>query len=166
MEEEDSTFRYKRPTDAHRTCHLLCGGQEEDLLSLKETLIALGAINVTSPAPPLFTHCFCSFDSPDAAAAAAELITSDPATYGKIITKYADATLEKPSINQPHSHVLAVESAEDCNIPGLSLILNFVTVEEEHALLAEVDDRPWECLARRKVQHYGRPFNYSVSFIN
>jgi hypothetical protein len=165
MAEEGSTFRYKRPTSDAQTCHLLLGGQEQELLSLKDTLMELGAINVTSPAAPLLTHCFCSFQSPAAAASAADVITTDPTRYGKIITKFADAVMQKPSSTQQHPqpHVLAVESAEECDIPGLSLVLNFVTVEEEEALLAEVDDRPWDSLARRKVQHYGRPFNYLVS---
>ncbi|KAL4540055.1 hypothetical protein Ndes2437B_g01611 [Nannochloris sp. 'desiccata'] len=160
MEDERSTFRYIRPTSDAQTCHLLLGGQEEELLRVKDTLIKLGAVNVTSPAPPLFTHCFCSFQTPADASNAAAII-SDPATYGKIIAKFADATMEKPRPHQqPQPHVLAVESAEECNIPGLSLLLDFVTVEEESALLAEVDTRPWNSLARRKVQHYGRPFNY------
>jgi len=166
MKVENSTFRYIRPTSDAQTCHLLLGGQEEELLRLKDTLIKLGAINVTLPAPPHFTHCFCSFQSPANASDAAAVITSDSAAYGKIITKYADATLENPTpYQQPQPHVLAVESAEECNIPGLSLILDFVTVEEESALIAEVDNRPWDFLARRKVQHYGRPFSYLVSYL-
>ena len=164
MEEEGSTFKYKRPTSNAQTFHLLVGGQENDLLRLKDTLIKLGAINVTSPAPPLLTHCFCSFQSPAAAASAADVITSDPATNGKIVAKFADATMEDHNKQHPPPHVLAVESAEECNIPGLALLLNFVTAAEEAALLAEVDERPWDSLARRKVQHYGRPFNYMVSY--
>jgi hypothetical protein len=165
MKDANSIFRYIRPTSDAKTCHLLLGGHEEDLSRLKDTLIKLGAINVTSPAPPLLTHCFCSFQSPADASDAAAVITSDPATYGKIIAKFADATLETPSPQQLlKPHVLAVESAEECNIPGLFLLLDFVTVEEESALLAEVDNRPWDSLARRKVQHYGRPFNYLVSY--
>jgi hypothetical protein len=165
MEEEASTFKYRRPTSDAQTCHLLLGGQEDELIRLKDTLIKLGAINVSSPAPPLFTHCFCSFQSPAAAEAAAAVITSDLASYGKIITKFADATMQQPSKdkgNKQQTHVLAVESAEMCKIPGLSLILDFVSVDEEHALLAEVDNRPWDSLAKRKVQHYGRPFDYLV----
>lgn len=30
-------------------------------------------------------------------------------------------------------------------------------------LLAEVDDRPWKSLAKRRVQHYGYEFLYEVS---
>lgn len=30
-------------------------------------------------------------------------------------------------------------------------------------LLAEVDDRPWKILAKRRVQHYGYEFLYEVS---
>ena len=60
-------------------------------------------------------------------------------------------------------HQTAVTTAEECGIPGLSLIFDFVaTAEEERALLEEIDSRPWDNLAKRRVQHYGRPFNYIV----
>jgi hypothetical protein len=53
--------------------------------------------------------------------------------------------------------------AASCNIPGLGLIADFVSVEEELQLLAAVQAGPWDHLAKRRVQHYGFPFDYIVS---
>ncbi|KAL0330059.1 UNVERIFIED_CONTAM: Alkylated DNA repair protein ALK [Sesamum radiatum] len=54
-------------------------------------------------------------------------------------------------------------SASDLDIPGLYLMHDFVTAQEEQELLAAVDDRPWQHLAKRRVQHYGYEFRYDVN---
>lgn len=40
-------------------------------------------------------------------------------------------------------------------IPGFSLRLNYVAPEEEHDLIAHVDQGPWETDWRRRIQQYG-----------
>lgn len=64
-----------------------------------------------------------------------------------------------------HVPLSAVTTAAACGVPGLSLLLDFVTAEEEALLLAAVDGggAPWTVFARRRVQHYGYAFNYVVS---
>ncbi|KAF7126876.1 hypothetical protein RHSIM_Rhsim11G0040200 [Rhododendron simsii] len=52
--------------------------------------------------------------------------------------------------------------ASEVNIPGLYLWHDFITATEEEELLAEVDDRPWKSLAKRRVQHYGYEFLYET----
>lgn len=71
-----------------------------------------------------------------------------------------DMEAQAPS-NAPLS---AATTAAACAVPGLSLLLDFVTAEEEGLLLAAVDggDAPWTVFARRRVQHYGYAFNYVV----
>ncbi|CAL9195187.1 unnamed protein product [Musa hybrid cultivar] len=54
-------------------------------------------------------------------------------------------------------------SASDLGIPGIYLVHDFITVEEEKRLLAEVDNRQWRSLSKRRVQHYGYEFLYEVS---
>jgi hypothetical protein len=54
-------------------------------------------------------------------------------------------------------------TAEACGVPGLSLLLDFVSLSEEAELLAAVQCGQWELLAKRRVQHYGYPFDYVVS---
>lgn len=59
---------------------------------------------------------------------------------------------------QTHVHT----DVEALCIPGLSLLLEYVSPAEEAALLACVDAQPWERAAARRVQHYGRRFSYVV----
>ena len=46
-------------------------------------------------------------------------------------------------------------------VPGLRLIVDFVSEAEEAAMLADIDSRPWIALAHRRVQHYGFAFDYA-----
>ncbi|KAG6475085.1 hypothetical protein ZIOFF_064303 [Zingiber officinale] len=55
--------------------------------------------------------------------------------------------------------------ASDLDIPGIYLVHDFITLEEEQELLAEVDSRKWINLAKRRVQHYGYEFLYKTCFI-
>ncbi|XP_074581179.1 alkylated DNA repair protein ALKBH8 homolog isoform X1 [Curcuma longa] len=52
--------------------------------------------------------------------------------------------------------------ASDLDIPGIYLVHDFITLEEEQELLAEVDSRKWINLAKRRVQHYGYEFLYKT----
>jgi alkylated DNA repair protein alkB family protein 8 len=68
---------------------------------------------------------------------------------------------------QPATQQLPVATAaEETGIPGLQLLLNFVTPEEEQQLLDHIDKAPWTSLAKRRVQHYGYTFEYSQRSIN
>jgi alkylated DNA repair dioxygenase AlkB len=46
-------------------------------------------------------------------------------------------------------------------IPGLNLLENFITEEEETILLAHIDKSPWSNAISRRTQHYGYIYNYS-----
>ena len=45
-------------------------------------------------------------------------------------------------------------------IPGLQLIPNFVTLEQERELLTTIDSSPWRDDLERRVQHYGWIYDY------
>ena len=53
-------------------------------------------------------------------------------------------------------------TAEAVGIPGLRLLHEFITEQEEQQLLAALDQQPWRSLAKRRVQHYGYEFAYTV----
>lgn len=55
--------------------------------------------------------------------------------------------------------------AASLSIPGLSLLVDYVTEAEEAALLSCIDAQPWEQAASRRVQHYGRRFSYVVCWL-
>lgn len=57
-------------------------------------------------------------------------------------------------------------TASDLNIPGLYLLHDFVSATEEEELLQSVDSRPWNSLAKRRVQHYGYEFCYDIRNVN
>ncbi|KAL6779512.1 hypothetical protein ACKKBG_A12590 [Auxenochlorella protothecoides x Auxenochlorella symbiontica] len=63
------------------------------------------------------------------------------------------------------SHLDALMSASQAGIPGLDLILEFVSTQEEVELLALVDAQPWEYLAKRRVQHHGMRFEYATRHV-
>jgi hypothetical protein len=53
-------------------------------------------------------------------------------------------------------------TTEDANIPGLYLLHDFITEQEEQQLLAAIDQQPWLQLSKRRVQHYGYRFEYTT----
>jgi len=44
---------------------------------------------------------------------------------------------------------------------GLELVLDFITEEEEKALMERIDQQPWSDALKRRVQHYGWRYNYA-----
>ncbi|KAG1362779.1 alkylated DNA repair protein ALKBH8 [Cocos nucifera] len=72
------------------------------------------------------------------------------------------------SVPQPPLKVMGGDSlpvslsASELAIPGIYLLHEFITLEEEKELLAEVDAMPWKRLSKRKVQHYGYEFLYET----
>nr|AKM76732.1 RNA-binding (RRM/RBD/RNP motifs) family protein [Monsonia marlothii] len=70
--------------------------------------------------------------------------------------------LRPPPAPTPSTSIQVCLSAAEANIPGLYLLLDFVTPQEEQELLAAVDARPWISLAKRRVQHYGYKFCYQT----
>jgi len=52
------------------------------------------------------------------------------------------------------------------DLPGLKIIPDFVTAEEEAQIIKECDKNKWNPLAQRKVQHYGYEFLYGANTVN
>lgn len=53
-------------------------------------------------------------------------------------------------------------TTEEAGIPGLFLLHDFITEQEEQQLLACIDSQPWLQLSKRRVQHYGYRFEYTT----
>lgn len=158
---EGRPFKYIRPDDGGiaPTPHLLLAGPADDIRGLTATLQTLSATHITDPAPPHYSHRFASFSTLDAATAA---VTALAASYPAVVPKYAGIRPVKASSTLPQPDTLpAVLTAEECGIPGLALYPDFISAEEEAALLEEIDPLPWVTMARRRVQHYGHPFDYA-----
>lgn len=52
------------------------------------------------------------------------------------------------------------ETAPD--IPGLTYVSDFITRDEENALIAAIDEQPWLNDLKRRVQHYGYKYDYKA----
>jgi alkylated DNA repair dioxygenase AlkB len=48
------------------------------------------------------------------------------------------------------------------NVPGLSLLPDFITEAEERELLSVIDQQPWLSDLQRRVQHYGYRYDYTA----
>ncbi len=48
------------------------------------------------------------------------------------------------------------------NINGLTYIPNIISEEKEQELLRFINAQPWQNSLKRKVQHYGIPYNYQT----
>eukprot|EP00898_Chlorokybus_atmophyticus_P003773 jgi/Chlat1/4397/Chrsp29S04535 len=55
-----------------------------------------------------------------------------------------------------------LRDSQATGIQGLRLYKDFITEDEEKMLLAEVGQREWQHLAKRRVQHYGFEFQYKI----
>jgi hypothetical protein len=73
-----------------------------------------------------------------------------------------DSEAEAAEAAAANNHVH--RDAADLGVPGLALLLDFVTPAEELELLKAMRDAPddWQRLARRRVLHYGYEFSYAV----
>jgi len=52
------------------------------------------------------------------------------------------------------------------NIAGLEIYPDFITQEEEKALIKSIDNSPWQDVLKRRVQHYGYKYYYRARKIN
>ena len=46
------------------------------------------------------------------------------------------------------------------NIPGLHYVSGFLSLEEQHQVLCDIDDARWDTDLARRVQHYGWRYDY------
>ncbi|CAN8303739.1 unnamed protein product [Cochlearia groenlandica] len=105
-----------------------------------------------------------SFSDPSSAKAALEALHGRPCPDldGRSLhIRYS--VLQLASETQVNDDCVPVSMSDsDLNIPGLFLLHDFVSAEEEQNLLAAVDTQPWIGLAKRRVQHYGYEFCYGT----
>ncbi|KAK7367118.1 hypothetical protein VNO80_09127 [Phaseolus coccineus] len=73
----------------------------------------------------------------------------------------------QPTTQDQASDLVPVSiTASEVSIPGLYLMHDFISAKEEEELLQAVDCRPWNSLAKRRVQHYGYEFRYDTRNVN
>jgi alkylated DNA repair protein alkB family protein 8 len=124
-----------------------------------------GVVKGVYPADESGTRVIVSYFEESCAEAAFDSLNGRPCHHFGGRSLHMRYSVFQPPSQVSESITVSLE-ASDLNIPGLYLIKDFVTAEEEKELIAAVDDRPWHCLAKRRVQHYGYEFCYHTRNIN
>ena len=55
-----------------------------------------------------------------------------------------------------------IEESETPDIEGLEYISDFISYEQEQALITQIDQQPWLNDLKRRVQHYGYKYDYKA----
>lgn len=170
QDDQQPPWRYIKPTSSDPTPHILIGGPESDLLKLPGIFrsINLQPTHLTKPVLPRQCCCYASFETAEQALAAIKSINKyDLGSRRRFAALYADIEL-LPDSHRPHHtaspdppFLPATTDATSCNIPGLYLLKDFITTDEEQAMLDCLDSHPWDALAKRRIQHYGKVFSYA-----
>lgn len=83
---------------------------------------------------------------------------------GKLYIRYAERAVEKDSKRPTEAE--CTSATRDVQVPGLILVEQFLSENEEAHLLNLLDSSPWEEGLSRRVQHYGVPFNYRTLMLD
>eukprot|EP00889_Picochlorum_renovo_P004675 jgi/Picre1/31705/NNA_007056.t1 len=85
----------------------------------------------------------------------------------RIAVHYAEVEVRQQGYRDGEPGICRAEIDPDaCDIPGLIVVHDFITVEEEQELLDLIDGGVWDRLARRRVQHYGAKFSYATRTVD
>lgn len=169
-----------RSTANEPTCHLYLGGigaqmktPRDALKTLLETfgpLVQEGEDDDGVYLPDDRRFCFASYESIEYASRAFEFFntTTDFPTLHctKVDVKYAQRADE---IEKGNSDPECTSVSEHIIVPGLAVIPEFISAEEESSLMEELgnDSLPiWKESISRRVQHYGFPFNYRTLMVD
>lgn len=71
------------------------------------------------------------------------------------------STLQLPPQQMQLYNQPVARTTEEAGVPGLFIIPDFISQQEEAALLSHIDQQPWQALSKRRVQHYGYCFEYT-----
>ncbi|ONK55728.1 uncharacterized protein A4U43_C10F390 [Asparagus officinalis] len=103
------------------------------------------------------------FSEVDSAGTAFEALNGNPCRELGGRTLHMRYSVPRPKAKVRGNDSLSVSFlSSELEIPGIYLVRDFVTAEQEQELLQAVDARPWKSLAKRRVQHYGYEFLYET----
>lgn len=152
-------------------------GTELDCKDLEEVLDSLEYKEQLFDMFPGFPHAFLEFSSVEKAVEFMGKLNSwtkdnYPIGYREINFRSKPKTafffyskISHSELNQNRGNDLP-NSVASLPIPGLQLIPDFLTPEEEKTIVSEIDKREWHKLATRRVQHDGYEFVYGHNNVN
>ncbi|KAA6429599.1 MAG: tRNA methyltransferase 9 [Trebouxia sp. A1-2] len=151
---------FGKPKGGQPTRHLFVGNCGPGVGVDQETLTQLfgqyGTATVTVPEEKQNPHSafvFVSYGNTEEAIAALSALNNKPCAQAhgrRFVIKHADLKKDQEKSQRP-----VALSTQDCTVPGLTLIKDIVSREEEQALLNCAEEGQWETLARRRVCHFG-----------
>lgn len=113
-------------------------------------------------------YCFASFDNIASAQAVYDYLNTNPDLselgVSRVVCRYAQIA----TVKEKDSGIDCTSSTDDIVVPGLVVLPEFITEEDEQQLLHAIcsDDAPWKLSLNRRVQHYGFPFNYRTLMVD
>ncbi|KAL0030888.1 hypothetical protein WJX77_011841 [Trebouxia sp. C0004] len=156
---------FGKPKGGQPTRHLFVGNCGPSVGVDQETVTKLfgqyGTATVTVPEQKQNPHSafvFVSYANVEEAIAALSALNDKPCAQAhgrRFVIKHADLKKDQEKNQRP----VAI-TTQDCTVPGLTLVKDFVSEEEEQALLGCAEEGQWETLARRRVCHFGYKFEY------
>lgn len=157
--------KFRRPKTAEPTRHLLVGncgpkiGQSGS--DVAEIFADYGPVEVDIIDPEK-SYVFITFPTVEASIAALNHFTETDKSRGFIV-KYTELARPKQRVEEG----VLLRDSDGCGVPGLLLMKDFVTQDEEQCLLSciEGESVSWEMHSGRSVAHFGIPFDYSVLLI-
>lgn len=112
--------------------------------------------------------CFCDIESATAVIELSQNLERNSeltSIFGpKFMIKYAIERVE----TKPPPEADCTSLTDHVIVPGLHVLPDFISVDEEQMLLNEFggDSAPWKESLQRRVQHYGFPFNYRTLMLD
>ncbi|KAM0934039.1 putative tRNA (carboxymethyluridine(34)-5-O)-methyltransferase [Dioscorea sansibarensis] len=131
--------------------------------TISSVFSAFGRVTGVHAADDTGARVIVCFSDSTAAQAAYQALNGNPCPQLHCRTLRIRFSLPKlPAKVQDNDSLSVFLLASELAIPGIYLVHDFITPEEEEVLLAAVDARPWKSLAKRRVQHYGYEFLYET----
>uniref|UniRef100_A0A7I4EC52 tRNA (carboxymethyluridine(34)-5-O)-methyltransferase n=1 Tax=Physcomitrium patens TaxID=3218 RepID=A0A7I4EC52_PHYPA len=154
----------KPPPTMQGTAHLYVANCGPDVglafSDIKKAFEIFGSVENVQLAGASGSRVYVSYHNVDDAVAARNAWNLKPcdALQGRVMVIQHAVPQTQSSVEEQ----VVFTSSADVGVPGLTLYTDFVTLSEEQELLREVDERSWQTLAKRRVQHYGYEFLYKT----
>lgn len=163
--DETPPIVFGKPSHAMPTSHLYvanCGPAVGISLSdIKKAFETFGPVVNVQLAGTSGSRVYVSYDTVENAVAARGMWNSKPCEALECRVMVIQHAVPQTQPSGDEQFAVSMSSA-DVGIPGLTLYTDFITSSDEQTLLREVDERPWQTLAKRRVQHYGYEFLYKT----
>ncbi|GFH20131.1 tRNA methyltransferase [Haematococcus lacustris] len=176
-------WRFSKPVNSEPTrCLYVTGWPAEQFEYLQVLFAAYGPVELVRPSDIASSYCFAMFATAPCAQAALAGLNNMPCEASpsarKLCLRYSNATMQPQQLHpenmlgcltltihafqQSAPPPATARTSDQLGVPGLQLLHEFVSPGEEIELLNAVAHGPWQHLAKRRVQHFGWEFDYSV----